>query len=236
MASARKIPRWWIVTGLSIVVFAWCIAAARSDTQRFVESLHGAHQGEKFRTALRTLNTGGARLDECTACHSSLGWVSNLVTPMPPLADASCARCHTPDGKALGMVLGDVKDPDSKNNRAGRPAHQGQGPGHSAGLVVSEDGHLRTPLRCAACHDDHQGKGYKAAEFRNEFCAQCHVPASEAAASTAVRRAMLKAHENQGVDGKTEPTRAALMKALADIGTCAGCHSEHGPIEGNDKK
>jgi hypothetical protein len=60
MQTLRKYPRASLAVAASVVLFLWCIAAARSDNRRWLADLHSGHRSPKFTAALAQLRQSGA--------------------------------------------------------------------------------------------------------------------------------------------------------------------------------
>jgi hypothetical protein len=224
MTPLKRNGRVLVGTGLSVLVGIWCFASgARSDNQRWIETLHGGHRTPEFRQALAVLNqgrSGAARLDECTACHGKRDWISTLVFARPPVVDAACGECHQP------LPAGQKDAPRTATGmpwlgkRLHRPAHAGVDyPTMIAGLVPAGG-----RIACAECHPDHQGKelvdrrlSEPVSSFHAErvpvgdrkqlrmtrICAGCHLPRTPSADATEILREFLKDHsKGDGFDPK----------------------------------
>lgn len=224
MVPLKRYGRVLVGTGVSVLVWIWCFASgARSDNHRWIESLHSGHRTPEFQAALTALNqgrSGGAKLDECTACHGKRDWVSNLVFARPTAADESCGQCHQPQPE------GQKDTPRSANGlpwlgkRLHRPAHAGMDyPTMIAGLAPKGG-----KIACAECHPDHQGKDvadFRLSEPRSSFhadrvpvgdrkqlrmtriCAGCHLPRNPSADATDILKEFIKDHsKGDGFDPK----------------------------------
>lgn len=201
----RRYRRSLMVTGISVVLFGWCVAsAAPSDNARWVKNLHSGHQSETFRKAVAGLNAAGqVRLDECTACHSPQNWVSNLILPKPPVQDAACRKCHEPAPPE--SESGEAEEKGTKlgmswlGKRLRRPAHEGiDFPGRAGGMGLAAG----QSLACADCHPDHEGTDLKDARL-----ADFQHPVSRGKGQPAAARVTI------------EDTQRFRM-----TGVCVGCH------------
>ncbi|MGV3721007.1 MAG: multiheme c-type cytochrome [Actinomycetota bacterium] len=234
MGPLKQRGRVWVGAAVSLLVFAWCLASsARSDNQRWVQSLHGGHRTAAFQAALDNLNSlrpAGLRLDECSACHGKRDWVSNLVSARPMVADEKCGTCHLP---RPAEVDADVKTSPAGlpwlGKRLHRPGHAGiDYPGMVAGLAPKD-----RRIACAECHPDHEGEqlldrrlsesgGHPAkrvkVEETNRFlmtriCSGCHLPQEPSAEATQVLREFVKAHSTG--DGFDPPLPKELQDEVA---------------------
>jgi len=157
-----------VVTGISVVLFLWCIIAAYpQDNDRLFVQLHAAHQGPKYLEAVESLRkSGNGSLNRCSACHADPGPIGMLVFERPRVTDEACERCHKPN-QATGRAFVALEEKDA---RLGRPAHQGKPSskdgkesgisGKVVGLAATADGSLSVNLSCGECHPDHLGKDF----------------------------------------------------------------------------
>lgn len=165
-----RLGHYWraiIVTLIAVLVFAWCAVAAQpQDNQRLLDQLHQAHQSEAYKSALKQLNSGGQKFNECSACHDSQGVVGNLFAERPMVPNSNCERCHglareASQPQPLGRPFGTGEKPGwlerYEHTGAAKPRDSEPDKLPNA-LQKSEDGKLTLPLRCGACHPDHRGK------------------------------------------------------------------------------
>jgi hypothetical protein len=226
-----------LVAAISVLAFAWCAAlAAPADNDRFLGTLHAAHQGGAFDDSLAAVNADlppKERMDKCSACHENRGWLATLVGSKPT-AGSRCGNCHRVDRRKVPLAIG-----RPMGKRAGRPAHA-VAPESSAptqvGLRVSEDHALALPLTCGNCHPDHRGTNFVIASKTkdgkidmHEACMGCHVPDARTPDAAAIRKNFNDKHGSSG------DSRAEIAKALGDSQVCASCHGEHLPGDGFDK-
>jgi hypothetical protein len=234
MVRLKRHSRVVMGTLATVAVFVWCLTtSARSDNDRWVESLHRGHRSAPFEDALEKLNasmTRGSRLNECSACHSDRAWIANLVLPRPQVSDNACRNCHqarpadAPDDLKVSSVgvqwLG---------KRTNRPAHMGTDfPGLVAGLRPS-----RKQIACAECHPDHEGEqlldrrlseqGNQPARrvkvedteryLMTKICSGCHLPQGSSPDATKILREFVKAHSTG--DGFDPPLPKELQDEVA---------------------
>ena len=244
-----------LVGGISVLLFGWCaVSAAPTDNQRFITSLHEAHQGEWYEGSLKELNEGRPakeRLTECTACHSPQDWVQNLVRPLAPISTAACVRCHKVDDKDPHAYLGPVQ-----GKRLVRAGHQAPPPGAGEtdlGLRVDPETGDTLALGCAVCHPDHQGqKPVQKVEMEGDdkstikrirmtdVCLGCHVPTVKTPRGEAVLKKFIDSHEAIFEAGSIdEKSRNGVLAAMAKQSKVAeqfcmpACHDEHKPAYGD---
>ncbi len=176
MPNLARYTRALIVTGISVVLFLWCIAAGYpQDNDRLFLVLHAAHQGEAFSRSVEELRkSGGANLNRCSVCHADNGPVAMLVYERTKVVDSACGRCHEPNStKSWGrkfVATGDDGKINPKFSRLTRLAHQGKPStkdgkesgiaGKIEGLDHTADGQLSVSLSCGECHPDHLGKDF----------------------------------------------------------------------------
>lgn len=235
MSPLKRYSRFLIGTGVSVVVWIWCFASgARSDNQRWIESLHSGHRTPVFQQALATVNqgrSGAAKLDECSACHGKRDWVANLVFARPITADESCGQCHEPQPEAQKDAPRTAMGMPWLGKRLHRPAHAGVDyPNMIAGLAPKGG-----RIACAECHPDHEGAevaDHRLSESSGAFhadrvavgerkqlrmtrvCASCHLPRTPSAEATEILRQFLKDHsKGDGFDPKFPEALAARVAA-----------------------
>lgn len=233
MRRPFKISRALLAVILSVVLLIWCLAAAaRDDNARFLTTMHAAHRGTRFNTALDSLRGKATdrRIDECTACHTDRGLFRTLIEPRASVPDTACGGCHSTDKAAsLGRPL---------KVRFHRPAHQVDlSAPTTAGLARSEHGSIVVPMSCGSCHPDHRGAEFKPADIKNAFCNGCHVPASTSAQAQAVLLSFARVHKEKAfweIEDRDFGSLPAVMKAIGKQ-KCTGCHGEHEPQDDGDR-
>lgn len=244
MVALAPHKRALVVTALSLLLFFWCLMAARSDNNRFTHTLHGAHQSERFRQAVRVLNSGrpaGKRVDECGSCHGSRSWTSNLTDPLLPVADSACGQCHAPEGApSLGRSIA---------QRAARPAHQKSLPASSVMAIAPTDALHALPVRCASCHPDHEGRDSVTKTDVDgtlkiavqTACVTCHVPDEGSSQAQKVLKNFQEKHSSAFANPPKTADPGTILFALkqqadAKERTCTpACHDEHTPQYGDDQ-
>lgn len=234
----RKYRRSLMVTGLSVILFGWCLAsAAPSDNERWLKDLHSGHQSTKYASAVAALNAKGAgvKLDQCSACHTPRNWVLNLVAERPKVEDAACRQCHQPaPEESAGTEAASAVGVSWLGKRLRRPAHEGM---DFSGKVAGMGLPAGQSLACADCHADHQGKELADARLAEvhglkgklpvasrvkveekerlrmtQLCLDCHLPTAPGGQATEVLREFIKSH-NTG-DGFDPPVPDDMVKLI----------------------
>ena len=178
-------------------------------------------------------------IKECSACHSKSGsgkltWLHRLGAS-DPLADSkACLTCHKMPDTAFNAHSASAKVLQQSTKRLQKIAAETPVP-HSAraqSIVFPTDEMMAHGLRCATCHQEHQGANFKLNKISNEQCRSCHVvkfdsfdghhPKFE---NYPFERRTRIIYDHAGHFGKHFPEVAKKDAARRIPNTCSSCHN-----------
>jgi hypothetical protein len=178
-------------------------------------------------------------IKDCSACHSKSGsgkltWLHGLVAS-DPLADSkACLTCHKMPDTAFNAHSASAKVLQQSTKRLQKIAAETPVP-HSAraqSMAFPTDEMMAHGLRCATCHQEHQGANFKLNKISNEQCRSCHVVKFDSFDGhhpkfenyPFVRRTRI-IYDHAGHFGKHFPEMAKKDAARRIPNACSSCHN-----------
>jgi hypothetical protein len=185
------------------------------------------------------LTSAHGAIKDCSACHSKSGsgkltWIHGLVAS-DPLADSkACLACHKMPDTAFNAHSASAKVLQQSTKRLQKIAAETPVPqsARAQSIAFPTDEMMAHGLRCATCHQEHQGANFKLNKISNEQCRSCHVVKFDSFDGhhpkfenyPFARRTRI-IYDHVGHFGKHFPEVAKKDAARRIPNTCSNCHN-----------
>jgi hypothetical protein len=184
------------------------------------------------------LTSAHSAIENCSACHTKSGtgnltWVQGLVPGERHADSQACLACHKMADTAFNAHGASLEALKRSTNRLAKIAAETPAPQWARAQNVAFPNHdmAARGLKCATCHQEHQGAKFNLNKISNEQCQSCHVvkfdsfdghhPEFE---NYPFERRTRIVYDHAGHFGKHFPEVAKKESAKRVPATCSTCH------------
>ena len=184
------------------------------------------------------LTSAHSAIENCSACHTksgtgNLGWVEGLVPGDRHADSQACLACHKMADTAFNAHSASLEALKRSTKRLTKIAAETPAPHWARAQNVAFPNHdmAARGLKCATCHQEHQGAKFNLNKISNEQCQSCHVvkfdsfdgrhPEFE---NYPFERRTRIVYDHAGHFGKHFPEVAKKESARRIPATCSTCH------------
>jgi hypothetical protein len=184
------------------------------------------------------LTSAHSAIENCSACHTksgtgNLSWVQGLVPGDRHADSQACLACHKMPDTAFNAHSASLEVLKRSTKRLTKVAAETPEPQWAWAQNVAFPNHdmAARGLKCATCHQEHQGAKFNLNKISNEQCQSCHVvkfdsfdghhPEFE---NYPFQRRTRIIYDHAGHFGKHFPEVAKRKSAKGVPATCSTCH------------
>ncbi len=184
------------------------------------------------------LTSAHSAIENCSACHTksgtgNLSWVQGLVPGDRHADSQACLACHKMADTAFNAHSASLEALKRSTKRLTKIAAETPAPQWARAQNVAFPNHdmAARGLKCATCHQEHQGAKFNLNKISNEQCQSCHVvkfdsfdghhPEFE---NYPFERRTRIVYDHAGHFGKHFPEVAKKESARRVPATCSSCH------------